>query len=120
MEFPSLWIITKVPIGKYIGTCLLLWGSALCFLAVCHSFAGLATIRFFLGTFEAAVLPCMMIVNSKWYRRDEQPLRTALWHNTFAGVFGGILAFAIGKIDGSLSTWKVRANLIFLFFVFIC
>ncbi|KAH7316931.1 major facilitator superfamily domain-containing protein [Stachybotrys elegans] len=106
MELPSIWLITKVPIGKFIGVCLVLWGTSLCFMALCHNFAGLATIRFLLGVFEAAVLPCMMIVNSMWYRKEEQPLRTAFWYNTFAGVFGGILSYAIGNINGSLSTWK--------------
>jgi MFS family permease len=67
----------------------------------------LATVRFFLGIFEAAVLPCMMLLNPMWYRKEEQPLRTAFWYNTFAGVFGGILSYAIGGIDGSLATWKV-------------
>ena len=110
MEFPSLWLMTKIPIGKYVGTCLVLWGACLCFMALCHNFAGLATIRFLLGVFEAAVLPCMMIINSMWYLRNEQPLRTAFWYNTFAGVFGGILSYAIGQINGSLSTWKVSTN----------
>ncbi|KAH6900007.1 major facilitator superfamily domain-containing protein [Thelonectria olida] len=106
MEFPNLWLMTKLPIGKYIGVCLSLWGICLCFMALCHNFAGLATIRFLLGVFEAALLPCMMIVNSMWYRREEQPLRTAFWYNTFAGVFGGILSYAIGQINGSLATWR--------------
>ncbi|KAF3810204.1 putative transporter [Colletotrichum gloeosporioides] len=106
MELPSLWLITKVPIGKYISACLILWGAAICLMAACHNFAGLATIRVLLGIFEAALLPCMLVLNSTWYRREEQPLRTALWHNTFAGVFGGILSYAIGNIKGSLSTWK--------------
>ncbi|KAM0427806.1 hypothetical protein ACHAPT_007263 [Fusarium lateritium] len=106
MEFPNLWLMTKIPIGKYVGACLTLWGGCLCFMALCHNFAGLATIRFLLGVFEAAVLPCMMIINSMWYLRHEQPLRTAFWYNTFAGVFGGILSYAIGQINGSLSTWK--------------
>jgi MFS family permease len=110
MEFPSLWLMTKIPIGKYVGSCLVLWGALLCFFALCHNFAGVATIRFLLGVFEAAILPCMMIINSMWYLRNEQPLRTALWNNTFAGVFGGILSYAIGKIEGSLSTWKVRSQ----------
>lgn len=77
-------------------------------MAVCDSFASLAVVRFLLGVFEAAMLPCMMIINSMWYRREEQPLRTAFWYNTFAGVFGGILSYAIGQIDSELSTWKVR------------
>ncbi|KAF4498669.1 allantoate permease [Fusarium agapanthi] len=106
MGFPNLWLMTKIPIGKYVGGSLTLWGIALCFMALCHNFAGLATIRFLLGVFEAAVLPCMMIINSMWYLRNEQPLRTAFWYNTFAGVFGGILSYAIGQINGSLSTWK--------------
>ncbi|KAM6510121.1 hypothetical protein FALCPG4_017748 [Fusarium falciforme] len=105
-EFPNLWLITRVPIGKYIGGCLTAWGATLCLVAVCHNFAGVATIRFFLGAFEACLLPCMMLLNSMWYRREEQPLRTAIWCNTLAGVFGGILAYAIGKIEGPLATWK--------------
>lgn len=107
MEFPNLWLITKFPTGKYIGGCLVAWGACLCLLAACHNFAGLAVIRFLLGVFEAALLPCLLLVNAKWYRRNEQPLRTAFWYNTFAGVFGGILSYAIGHIKGDLPTWKV-------------
>ncbi|KAJ5651425.1 Major facilitator superfamily domain general substrate transporter [Penicillium longicatenatum] len=106
MEFPNLWLITKFPTGKYMGGCLMAWGACLCLLAVCRNFAGLAVIRLLLGIFEAALLPCLLLVNSKWYRRNEQPLRTALWYNTFAGVFGGILSYAIGHIKGDLPTWK--------------
>lgn len=108
MEGPSLWLLTRVPLGKFIGACLVGWGAALCLMAACHSFAGLAAIRFLLGLFEAALLPCMLVLNAMWYRRDEQPLRTAFWYNTFAGVFGGILSYAIGGIRGPLSTWKAR------------
>lgn len=107
MEFPNLWLITKFPTGKYMGCCLMAWGACLCLLAACHNFAGLAVVRLFLGAFEAALLPCLLLMNSKWYRRSEQPLRTAFWYNTFAGVFGGILSYAIGHIKGDLPTWKV-------------
>ncbi|KAJ6035617.1 Major facilitator superfamily domain general substrate transporter [Penicillium canescens] len=106
MEFPNLWLITKFPTGKYMGCCLMAWGACLCLLAACHNFAGLAVVRLFLGAFEAALLPCLLLMNSKWYRRSEQPLRTAFWYNTFAGVFGGILSYAIGHIKGDLPTWK--------------
>lgn len=86
------------------------WGVSVGLLAVCHNFAGLAVIRFLLGAFEACMLPCLILVNSTWYRREEQPLRTAFWANTFAGVFGGILSYAIGRIDGNLPTWKVKTS----------
>lgn len=42
-----------------------------------------------------------------WWKKKEQPLRTALFYNTFAGIFGGILSFALGHINGSLAKWKV-------------
>jgi hypothetical protein len=64
-----------------------------------------------LGILEAATLPSVMLINVMWYLSDGQPLSTALWHNTFAGVFGGILSYGIGKIGGSLLTWKVRLPL---------
>ncbi|PVH84373.1 putative allantoate permease [Cadophora sp. DSE1049] len=105
-EFPVLWLLTKVPIGKYIALCLFSWGGVLCCMAACHNFAGLAAVRFILGVLEAGILPCLMIVNSIWYTREEQPLRTALWYNTFAGIFGGILSYAIGKMSAPLATWQ--------------
>lgn len=108
MEFPTLWLVTKVPIGKFVGVCFMLWGMDVALSAATHNFAGIATIRFFLGIFEAAMLPCMLVINSMWYRREEQPLRTAFWYNTFAGVFGGILSYAISHIHGPLPVWKVK------------
>lgn len=125
MEFPALWFLTKIPIGKYVGAMLFCWGACLCGMAGCNNFAGLAAVRFLLGVFEAGILPCFMVLTSVWFTRNEQPIRTALWYNTFAGVslsiffikcklmcwlyqiFGGILSYAIGHISGPLATWKV-------------
>ncbi|KAH8886109.1 putative allantoate permease [Thozetella sp. PMI_491] len=106
MEVPSLWLLTRVPIGKFIAIVLVLWGIALCAMAGCYNFAGLAVGRFFLGILEAALLPCCILLTSIWYRREEHALVSALYFNTFAGIFGGILAYAIGHIEGGLSSWK--------------
>lgn len=86
MELPSLWLLTRVPIGKFIGLVLTLWGIAICSMAGCRNFAGLATGRFFLGVLEAALLPCCILLTSIWYRREEHALVSALYFNTFAGV----------------------------------
>ncbi|KAJ9133816.1 Major facilitator superfamily transporter [Pleurostoma richardsiae] len=59
---------------------------------------------FYFG-YLAMELPTLWLVD-RWYRREEQLLRTAFWYNTFAGVFGGVLSYAIGKINGPLATWK--------------
>ncbi|KAH9907482.1 major facilitator superfamily domain-containing protein [Xylariomycetidae sp. FL2044] len=47
-----------------------------------------------------------MVLIATWWTREEQPLRAALWYNTFAGIFGGVLAFAIGRLDGPLQDWR--------------
>lgn len=86
MEVPALWILTKVPIGRFIGALLILWGMTITAMVGCRSFATLATARFFLGVFEAALLPCYILMTSIWYRREEHALVSALYFNTFAGV----------------------------------
>lgn len=86
MEIPAMWLLTKVPIGKFIGVLLVLWGITIIGMAACKDFATLATARFFLGVFEAALLPCCILLTSIWYRREEHALVSALYFNTFAGV----------------------------------
>ncbi|WWC72306.1 uncharacterized protein I206_106268 [Kwoniella pini CBS 10737] len=103
---PCLYLVNVVHTGRFIGALTTLWGITIMCMAACHNFAGLATVRFFLGIFESGILPCFMVLQAKWWRRPEQALRTALWYNTFAGIFGGILSFAIGHINGKLAVWK--------------
>lgn len=86
MQLPNYWILIKVPLGRFIGVMAICWGGCTCLMAACHNFAGLAALRFLLGIFEAAIMPTFMILTAIWYKREEQPLRTALWYNTFAGV----------------------------------
>lgn len=47
--------------------------------ALCSSFAGMATARFFLGAVESIIGPVFVIVTSNWWTRQEQALRTAFW-----------------------------------------
>lgn len=101
MEFPTLWLITRLPVGKYVGVCLMLCGTYLRFLAVCHNLADLATVRFILGMLETATLSCMVLINGTWYLRNVQTPRTAFWPSAFADVFGGIVSYGIGKIGAA-------------------
>ncbi|EXJ81854.1 hypothetical protein A1O1_07919 [Capronia coronata CBS 617.96] len=102
----SAFLITKLPVGKLFGVSAVLWGGTLMCMSACHNFAGLATVRFFLGLLESPAFPSAMILIGNWWRRSEQPLRTALWYNTFAGIFGGLLAFGINNIHGHLANWR--------------
>lgn len=76
--------------------------------AVVSNAAGLLTVRFFLGVFEAPMAPALTTVVSMWYKRSEQPTRHAAWYlgNTVAGIVGGLMAYGIGHID-SIAPWKV-------------
>lgn len=100
------YLVVKLPVGRLLGTAAICWGTVLMLMATCHSFAGLAAVRFFLGVLEAPSLPCSMVLISRWWTSSEQPLRAALWYNTLPGIFGGPLAFAIDKIRGPLETWR--------------
>ncbi|KAK2816029.1 hypothetical protein FQN49_008055, partial [Arthroderma sp. PD_2] len=106
-EFPTSWLLTRLPIGKYVGSSLILWGACACAMAACTNFASAAAVRFLLGALESAVLPSVIVMMGSWYRREEQPLRAALCFGPFSGIFGGILAYAIGTLRAVIPTWKL-------------
>ena len=67
-----------------------------------HNFEGLMAARFFLGLAEAGLFPGISYYLSCWYRRDEFGIRAAIFFSAAAvsGSFGGLLAAAIGNMDG--------------------
>jgi len=77
--------------------------------ATCSSFAGLATIRFILGIFEATISPGFVAITGIWWTRQEQASRSAIWISFlgFFGTIGGLITFGIGHIEGSIATWKL-------------
>lgn len=56
---------------------------------------------------EAVVNPGFVLVMSMWYKGDEQPLRLVTYYcmNGVAGIFGGLLGYAIGHITTGLAQW---------------
>lgn len=47
-------------------------------MAACHNFTTLFVCRFFLGGFEALVIPAVTLLVSMHYRPEEQPQRNAI------------------------------------------
>jgi MFS family permease len=81
---------------------------------MCHgatnNFAGLMVARFLLGIGEAAVAPGFGLITSMFYTRKEQPLRQGAWWmgNSFANIFGGLVAYGIGSITNpSIEHWRL-------------
>jgi MFS family permease len=67
-------------------------------------------VRVFLGIAEAGVYPGCVYTISRFYRPEEAQSRFAVFvgSTTMAGAFGGLLASAIGKMDGiqGLRAWR--------------
>jgi MFS family permease len=65
-------------------------------------FADSLAARFLLGVFETGMFPGAFYLIGMWYRRHEAQKRYTFFFSstTLAGAFGGLLASAIGKMDG--------------------
>lgn len=103
---PSVFLMQRFPVGKYVAVNVFLWGLALTCHAACQNYAGLLVCRFFLGAFEVAKVPAFSAITAMWYRKHEQPLRATIWYNAFSSVFNGLVSYGCGHIHGALDPWR--------------
>ncbi|KAI3331192.1 putative MFS allantoate transporter [Ustulina deusta] len=106
--FPTNFLMQRLPIGKYLGVNIFLWGFFLMLQAAAKNFGQLLAFRFLAGAAEACSDPSFMLITSMWYTRKQQPVRIGLWYtaNGFGIALGGLLGYAIGNIKGALPSWK--------------
>ncbi|KAG8166922.1 hypothetical protein KVR01_002611 [Diaporthe batatas] len=92
-EFPTGYLMQRLPTAKYLGANVILWGLMTALVSTAKDWAGLVTLRVLLGIFEAAVAPALILVTTMWYKKGEQPQRMGLWYlGTSTGVIIGALA----------------------------
>lgn len=98
----------RLPLAKYLGFNIFLWGAFLMLQAVSRNFTDLAILRAFSGAAEACSDPSFMLITAMWYTRRQQPVRIGLWYtaNGFGIALGGLLGHGIGHIKGALPSWK--------------
>ncbi|KAJ5467909.1 hypothetical protein N7475_005661 [Penicillium sp. IBT 31633x] len=110
VEYPTNWIIQRVPIGKYLGINICLWGMILALHAACKNFTGLVVVRTLLGIFEACCQPIFVTLSSMWYKREEQAATVTYWYmmNGAQQIVGGLLAYCFTLIGGDkvLKSWQ--------------
>ncbi|KAJ4303725.1 hypothetical protein N0V90_002626 [Kalmusia sp. IMI 367209] len=106
-QYPSGYLLQRLPIAKFLGFATLGWGIILMTTPACHNFAGIATNRFFLGLLESTVNPGFVLIMSMWYTSAEQPLRLETYYctNGIATMFGGLIGYAVGHIKSGLPRW---------------
>jgi len=79
-------------------------------MGVVKSFSGLIVARVFLGMMEAGYFPGVAFYLTNFYKRDELAFRIAIFFSmaTFAGAFGGLIAYGIGfikNVGGFKNSW---------------
>jgi MFS family permease len=101
-EIPSNVLLKKFKPHVWLSCCMFLFGLTTICQGLVHSYSGLLATRFFLGLFETGMFPGCFYLIGMWYRRHEAQRRFSFFFSstTLAGAFGGLLASAIGKMDG--------------------
>lgn len=108
VEYPTNWIIQRVPIAKYLGVNIVLWGTILVLHSVCVNFAGLVIVRTLLGIFEAACQPSFIVLSSMWYKREEQMARVTYWYMMNVCTIIPVLAMVWTDISPGCATDRGR------------
>ncbi|KAJ4303953.1 hypothetical protein N0V88_001554 [Collariella sp. IMI 366227] len=109
-EVPSNLMLKKVRPSIWLPAIMVAWGIVMTLMGIVHNYAGLLSARIFLGVTEAGLFPGVAYYLTNWYKREEIQLRQAMFFSaaSIAGAFSGLLAFAIGKMNGvgGLHGWQ--------------
>jgi MFS family permease len=105
-------VLQKFPAAKWLGFNVVAWGIACACTAAAHNYPTLLVARIFLGIFEAAIAPCLMLLSSMWYTRAEQAPRFSLWYCGLGvgQILGGLISYGFQQVqagDGATAGWRV-------------
>ncbi|KNZ79845.1 hypothetical protein J132_08503 [Termitomyces sp. J132] len=112
MQIPSNMFLNWI--GRpslYLPACMIVWGTISVLTGITHNFVGALLTRFFLGFVEAAFFPGALFLLSKWYKKNELGLRTAILYcgSIISNAFGALMASGIlSGMDGKLgrAAWR--------------
>ncbi|ORY03758.1 putative allantoate permease [Clohesyomyces aquaticus] len=109
-EVPSNILMKKLKPHVWLSICTIVFGIAMLGQGFVKNFSQIMATRFILGLAEAGIFPGCFYLISFWYKREESQKRfTFYWCSVlFAGMFGGLLASAIAKMNGiqGLHNWR--------------
>ncbi|RAH82420.1 pantothenate transporter [Aspergillus japonicus CBS 114.51] len=108
-EYPFIYLMSRLPLTRFVGVTIIIWGGICMCLAATQSFADFAAVRFLLGVSEGAVAPAFVTLTSVWYQKNEHALRVGIWitMDGLAQVLGCLLMYGIGRSSpGSLAPWR--------------
>ncbi|KIA75774.1 pantothenate transporter [Aspergillus ustus] len=107
-QYPNSIFMQRLPIGRWVGGMVFLWGICVTATAGAKDFATLAVARFFLGVFEATNNPAFTLIIGQYYTTKEHALRACLWWagGPIAAFIGDGVSNGIGHFHGALSRWQ--------------
>ncbi|KAF2090237.1 putative allantoate permease [Saccharata proteae CBS 121410] len=108
-EYPFIYLQSRLPLVKFVGTTIIIWGGICMCLAAPTSYSGFTAVRFLLGFCEGAVSPSFVTISSIWYRKDEHATRIGCWitMNGLAQVVGCLLMYGIAENASlPLAPWR--------------
>ncbi len=65
VEFLTGRALQRFPVGKYLGTCTVIWGTVSCCLAATRNYGDALALRFILGMLQACVSPALILIISQ-------------------------------------------------------
>ncbi|KAI1608869.1 major facilitator superfamily domain-containing protein [Exophiala viscosa] len=101
-ELPSNLALVKFGVANTLSVLVIGMGCFTIGQGHINSWQGLAVMRFFLGLFEGGVFPAVIFLCASWWPRYEVHKRLALLYGIglVSSAFAGLLAYAIGLMDG--------------------
>ncbi|KAH0167777.1 MFS general substrate transporter, partial [Aureobasidium melanogenum] len=112
----AAWVLVKLRYRQVLPIIITCWGISVAGgLAGSRNYAGLMASRFFLGAFEAAVVPLFSMITIAFYRRSEQPFRVACWYSCYglSTLISAPIVYGFGRVHSST---LYRYQVVYLFF----
>ncbi|EUC36327.1 hypothetical protein COCCADRAFT_88489 [Bipolaris zeicola 26-R-13] len=112
----AAWVLVKLRYRHVLPVIIVCWGISVAGgLAASKNYGGLMASRFFLGAFEAAVVPLFSMITIAFYRRSEQPFRVACWYSCYglSTLISAPIVYGFGRIH---SHHLYRYQIVYLFF----
>ncbi|GAB7364662.1 hypothetical protein MBLNU230_g5464t1 [Neophaeotheca triangularis] len=109
-ELPHAYAMQYFPTARYLGSCVILWGTVVACMSAADSYASLAALRFLLGAFESAISPSLVLITAMWYKRNEQPRRIGTWYIGvgMATMIGSLMSYGFQHYEGDhFKSWQI-------------
>ncbi|ORZ25526.1 major facilitator superfamily domain-containing protein [Absidia repens] len=109
-QLPNNYLIQRLPIGRYLGALLVLWGISVGCTGLCQNFQQLLVCRILLGILESPTYSCLYIILNSLYRRQEQSACYGfLWMSNGSGtIFAVLISYGVAHLDGAhgVAAWR--------------